>query len=137
MIGLCKSEVVKVWRADEGMRCVSVYMCAVITVGVGHVLLSVKRPDPSTSPPTLTLARSEGRESGRPITNTRLVFLTPTRTRTNSAIIYIYIDPLIMGSSQLQCTILPSSMMDMGVNLFIRQGSVSMSGGASPLHISS
>lgn len=40
-----------------------------------------------------------------------------------------------MGSSQLQYTILPSSMKDMGVNLFIRQGSVSMSDGASPLHI--
>lgn len=50
MIGLCKNEVVKVWLADEGMRCVSVCMCAVITVGVGHVLLSVKRPDPRYQP---------------------------------------------------------------------------------------
>lgn len=38
-----------------------------------------------------------------------------------------------MGSSQLQYTILPGSVKDMGVYLFIRQGSVSMSGGASPL----
>lgn len=84
MKGLCKSEVVKVWRADEVMQCVSVYMCAVITVGVGHVLLSVKRPDPSTSPPTLTLAHSEGRERERPITNTRLVFLTHAHTHSHT-----------------------------------------------------
>jgi len=35
-------------------RSVRMCVCAVIAVGVGHVLLSVKRPDPSTSPPTLS-----------------------------------------------------------------------------------
>jgi len=38
-----------------------------------------------------------------------------------------------MGSSQLQYTILPGSVKDMGVYLFLTQMSVRMSGGASPL----